>query len=121
MPHCAWPEHGGKAKTCDAKGKTPIGNNNGSICSNGQGTTCTSQTPIIVSEKLAYAFAATPGNDNTFRFNKNVTNISQAFTLQKFTCFPHPFRLSYVWMELEDFQKEVSFYCYEEIYEKPIP
>ena len=63
MPHCAWPEHGGKAKTCDAKGKTPIGNN--SICSNGQGTTCTSQTPIIVSEKLAYAFAATPGNDNT--------------------------------------------------------
>ena len=65
MPHCAWPEHGGKAKTCDAKGKTPIGNNNGSICSNGQGTTCTSQTPIIVSEKLAYAFAATPGNDNT--------------------------------------------------------
>jgi len=65
MPHCAWPEHGGKAKTCDAKGKTPIGNNNGSICSGGQGTTCTSQTPIIVSEKLAYAFAATPGNDNT--------------------------------------------------------
>ena len=65
MPHCAWPEHGGKAKTCDAKGKTPIGNNNGSICSGGQGTTCTSQTPIIVSNKLAYAFAATPGNDNT--------------------------------------------------------
>ena len=65
MPHCAWPEHGGKAKTCDAKGKTPIGNNNGSICSGGQGATCTSQTPIIVSNKLAYAFAATPGNDNT--------------------------------------------------------
>ena len=65
MPHCAWPEHGGKAKTCDAKGKNPISNNNGSICSGGQGTTCTSQTPIIVSEKLAYAFAATPGNDNT--------------------------------------------------------
>ena len=65
MPHCAWPEHGGAAKTCDAKGKTPIGNNNGSICSNGQGTTCTSQIPIIVSDKLAYAFAATPGNDAT--------------------------------------------------------
>ena len=65
MPHCAWPEHGGKAKTCDAKGRTPIGNNSGSICSGGQGTTCISQTPIIVSEKLAYAFAATPGNDNT--------------------------------------------------------
>ena len=22
MPHCSWPEHGGAAKTCDAKGKT---------------------------------------------------------------------------------------------------
>ena len=38
MPHCSWPEHGGAAKTCDAKGKTPIGNTNGSICSGGQGT-----------------------------------------------------------------------------------
>ncbi len=65
MPHCSWPEHGGAAKTCDAKGKTPIGNTNGSICSSGQGTTCTSQIPIIVSDKLAYAFAATPGNDAT--------------------------------------------------------
>ena len=65
MPHCAWPEHGGSAKTCDAKGKTPISNDRGSICSGGQGTTCTSQMPIIVSDKLAYAFAATPGNDNT--------------------------------------------------------
>ena len=65
MPHCSWPEHGGAAKTCDAKGKTPIGNTNGSICSGGQGSTCTSQIPIIVSDKLAYAFAATPGNDAT--------------------------------------------------------
>ena len=65
MPHCSWPEHGGSAKTCDAKGKTPIGNTSGSICSGGQGATCTSQIPIIVSDKLAYAFAATPGNDNT--------------------------------------------------------
>ncbi len=65
MPHCSWPEHGGGAKTCDAKGKTPISNTNGSICSGGQGTTCTSQVPIIVSDKLAYAFAATPGNDAT--------------------------------------------------------
>ena len=67
MPHCSWPEHGGNnpAKTCDAKGKTPISNDLGSFCSGGQGTTCTSQTPIIVSDKLAYAFAATPGNDAT--------------------------------------------------------
>lgn len=65
MPHCSWPEHGGSAKTCDAKGKTPIRNDLGSFCSGGQGTTCTSQTPIIVSDKLAYAFAATPGNDAT--------------------------------------------------------
>ena len=65
MPHCSWPEHGGSAKTCDATGKTPVSNTNGSICSGGQGATCTSQIPIIVSDKLAYAFAATPGNDNT--------------------------------------------------------
>ena len=63
MPHCSWPEHGGAAKTCDAKGKTPIGNTNGSICSGGQQTTCTSQIPIIASDKVAYAFAAVPAAD----------------------------------------------------------
>ncbi len=65
MPHCAQPDHGGTARTCDAKGKTKIGNNNTSVCAGGQGAACTSQTPIVVSDKLAYAFAATPGNDNT--------------------------------------------------------
>ena len=65
MPHCAQPDHGGTARTCDAKGKTKIGNNTTSVCAGGQGAACTSQTPIVISDKLAYAFAATPGNDNT--------------------------------------------------------
>ena len=61
MPHCAWPEHGGKAKTCDAKGKNFVqGGQN--ICAGGQNTTCTSQIPIIASDKVAYAFAATHAN-----------------------------------------------------------
>ena len=63
-PHCSWPEHGGNnpAKTCDAKGKTPV-SGGGSICSGGQQTTCTSQIPIIASDKVAYAFAAVPAAD----------------------------------------------------------
>ena len=68
MPHCAQPAHGGTARTCSANGgKTKIDNNSTkNVCKEGgQGAACTSQTPIIVSDKLAYAFAATPGNDNT--------------------------------------------------------
>ena len=68
MPHCAQPAHGGTARTCSANGgKTKIDNNSTkNVCQEGgQGAACTSQTPIIVSDKLAYAFAATPGNDNT--------------------------------------------------------
>ena len=68
MPHCAQPAHGGTARTCSANGgKTKIDNNSTkNVCQEGgQGATCTSQIPIIVSDKLAYAFAATPGNDNT--------------------------------------------------------
>ena len=68
MPHCAQPAHGGTARTCSANGgKTLIDNNSTkNVCQEGgQGATCTSQIPIIVSDKLAYAFAATPGNDNT--------------------------------------------------------
>ena len=63
-PHCSWPEHGGNnpAKTCDAKGKTPV-SGGGSICSGGYQTTCTSQIPIIASDKVAYAFAAVPAAD----------------------------------------------------------
>ena len=63
-PHCSWPEHGGNnpAKTCDAKGKTPV-SGGGSICSGGQQTTCTNQIPIIASDKVAYAFAAVPAAD----------------------------------------------------------
>ena len=64
MPSCGWNENAGgnPTKTCDAKGKSPIGSGSGSICSGGQGTTCTSQVPIIASDKVAYAFAAVPAS-----------------------------------------------------------
>lgn len=64
MPHCAWPENaGGNAtKTCDAKGKNFVqGGQN--ICAGGQNTTCTSQIPFAVNDKIAYAFAAVPAAD----------------------------------------------------------
>jgi len=60
MPSCAWNENSGgnPTKTCDAKGKNFVqGGQN--ICAGGQNTTCTSQIPIIASDKVAYAFAAT--------------------------------------------------------------
>ena len=60
MPSCAWNENSGgnPTKTCDAKGKNFVqGGQN--ICAGGQNTACTSQIPIIASDKVAYAFAAT--------------------------------------------------------------
>ena len=63
MPSCAWNENSGgnPTKTCDAKGKNFVqGGQN--ICAGGQNTTCTSQIPIIASDKVAYAFAATHAN-----------------------------------------------------------
>ncbi len=64
MPSCAWKENsnGNPTKTCDAKGKSPVSGGQ-SICSGGQQTTCTSQIPIIASDKVAYAFAAVPAAD----------------------------------------------------------
>ena len=70
MPHCAQPDHGGKASACYINGgKTKIQDKSRekNVCQEGgQAGACTSQTPIIVSDKVAYAFAATPGgNDAT--------------------------------------------------------
>ncbi|MBR5692850.1 MAG: glycosyl hydrolase family 5 [Fibrobacter sp.] len=64
MPSCAWNENAGgnPTKTCDAKGKN-FTQGGQSICSGGQQTTCTSQIPIIASDKVAYAFAAVPAAD----------------------------------------------------------
>ena len=57
-PHCAWSEHG-TAKTCNASG-TPVGSGTTSMCDGGDAGICKGQTPIIVSDQLAYAFAAAP-------------------------------------------------------------
>ena len=63
MPSCGWNENSGGNPTmyCDAKGKNRVeGGQN--ICAGGQNTTCTMQIPIIASDKVAYAFAATHPN-----------------------------------------------------------
>lgn len=62
-PHCAWPEHGGKASTCDAKGNKVAGGSQ-SMCDGGNAGICRNQFPIVVSETMAFAFAATPGGEN---------------------------------------------------------
>ncbi len=64
MPSCAWNENSGgnPTKACDARGKNVIGNGSGSVCSGGQGATCTSQIPFTVEgcEEYGFAFAAVP-------------------------------------------------------------
>ncbi len=62
-PHCAWPEHGGKASTCDASGNKVAGGSQ-SMCDGGNAGICRGQFPIVVSETMAFAFAATPGGEN---------------------------------------------------------
>ena len=63
-PHCAWPEHGGSASTCDAQGNKIGDKSAGSMCDGGNAGICKSQFPIIVNDTLAFAFAATPGGEN---------------------------------------------------------
>lgn len=64
MPSCSWNENSGgnPAKVCDSRGKNPIGNGSGSVCSGGQGATCTSQIPFTIDgcTEMAFAFAAVP-------------------------------------------------------------
>ena len=62
-PHCAWPEHGGKAHTCDASGNR-VDNGASSMCDGGNAGICRNQFPIVVNDTLAFAFAATPGGEN---------------------------------------------------------
>ena len=65
-PHCSWPEHGhgNPSKTCDAKGKNPMGGG-GSICSGGQQATCLSQIPFTIDgcTEMGFAFAAVPASN----------------------------------------------------------
>ena len=63
-PHCAWPEHGGTASTCDAKGNTISDKSATSMCDGGNAGICRNQFPIAVNDTLAFAFAATPGGEN---------------------------------------------------------
>lgn len=63
-PHCAWPEHGGSASTCDAKGNKISDKSASSMCDGGNSGICRSQFPIIINDTLAFAFAATPGGEN---------------------------------------------------------
>jgi len=72
-PSCSWKDKqqaplGGttRAKTCSVNGTSEIAANddNKSSCDGGNSYTCFDQVPYIVSQDLAYAFAATPGNGN---------------------------------------------------------
>ena len=64
-PHCAWEGKGGPvARTCKADGTTTAGSGASSVCDGGNAGTCFDQTPQIVNDTIAYAFAATPGGGN---------------------------------------------------------
>ena len=67
MPSCSWNENAGgnPAKVCDSRGKNPIGNGSGSVCSGGGGATCTSQIPFTIDgcEEYGFAFAAVPASN----------------------------------------------------------
>lgn len=64
-PHCAWEGKGGPvARTCQADGVTKAGSGESSVCDGGNAGTCFDQTPQIVNDTIAYAFAATPGGGN---------------------------------------------------------
>lgn len=63
-PHCAWEGKGGPvARTCHKDGSR-AGTGETSACDGGPAGTCTDQTPQIVNDTIAYAFAATPGGGN---------------------------------------------------------
>lgn len=61
-PHCAWEGKGGPvARTCNADGMSKASSDASSVCDGGNAGTCFDQTPQIVNDTIAYAFAATPG------------------------------------------------------------
>ncbi|MCQ2105575.1 MAG: glycosyl hydrolase family 5 [Fibrobacter sp.] len=64
-PHCAWEGKGGPvARTCNADGMSKASSGASSVCDGGNAGTCFDQTPQIVNDTIAYAFAATPGGGN---------------------------------------------------------
>ena len=63
-PHCAWEGKGGPvARTCHRDGSR-ASIDEASACDGGPAGTCTDQTPQIINDTIAYAFAATPGGGN---------------------------------------------------------
>lgn len=64
-PHCAWSGKGGPiARTCQTNGVSRASVDDASVCDGGNAGTCFDQTPQIVNDTIAYAFAATPGGGN---------------------------------------------------------
>ena len=64
-PHCAWSGKGGPiARTCQTDGVSRASVDDASVCDGGIAGTCFDQTPQIVNDTIAYAFAATPGGGN---------------------------------------------------------
>ena len=64
-PHCAWSGKGGPvARTCQTNGVSQASVDDASVCDGGNAGTCFDQTPQIVNDTIAYAFAATPGGGN---------------------------------------------------------
>ena len=64
-PHCAWSGKGGPiARTCQTDGVSRASVDDASVCDGGNAGTCFDQTPQIVNDTIAYAFAATPGGGN---------------------------------------------------------
>ena len=64
-PSCAWTENAGagkEARQCDASMNILNDRSAKSMCDGGPATTCLSQMPMVVSDNLAYAFAACPGS-----------------------------------------------------------
>ena len=63
-PSCSWKENAGDnmARQCDENMNKLDDPSAKSMCEGGPSTTCLDQIPIVVSDTLAYAFAACPGN-----------------------------------------------------------
>ena len=64
-PSCSWTENAGagnEARECDSSMNLISDHSAKSMCDGGPSTTCLSQMPQVVSDNLAYAFAAAPGN-----------------------------------------------------------
>jgi len=59
--HCSWSANAPHpTTTCDVYGNVNTNPQATSVCNGGDGAACVSQVPLVVNDKLAYAFAAVP-------------------------------------------------------------